>query len=454
MPFNLSKNLIINTLFSFIPISFIAGNLIINLNILLFILLSLIFYGKQIIKIKLLFLDKLILAFFSYLILVALYKNVYQEYFLASSEDLTVIIKTMLYLRFLILYFIIRYLVKFELLNFKIFFITCGLITAFLIFDLIFQYIFGFDIFGFEGKPRRMSGPFGEELIAGSYLQRFSIFSFFIIPIFFKKFETKNYKFYKAIFFGFLFFALIVAGNRIPLLFFTVMFFFLIIFEKEFKKYLIGFLFLVISIFTISYNVSEEFDDHYQVFQEEIFDIITSIGPNNNYDHLKKFKNDKKKERVKQRYTAQIGDKKIPLVNVYAKDLYSGYQTWKIQKFVGGGVKSYKKSCAKSAMINCGPHPHNYYLDILANVGLFGFLILLFIFLTLFYSSFIKRYFLKSKNHTNMLITPFIFLFFTEIFPIKTSGSFFTTGNSTYIFLILSILAALSTSKKFKLKQK
>ena len=76
-------------------------------------------------------------------------------------------------------------------------------------------------------------------------------------------------------------------------------------------------------------------------------------------------------------------------------------------------------------MINCGPHPHNYYLDILANIGLIGFfLILLFIFLTLFYSSFVKRYFIKSNNHKSMLITPFIFLFFTEIFPIKTSEVF------------------------------
>ena len=120
MSFNLSKKLIINALISFIPISFIAGNLIINLNILLFILISLIFYGKEIVKINLLFLDKLIIVFFSYLVLVALYKNVYQEYYLTSSEDLTVFIKTILYLRFLIIYFIIRYLIKFELLNFKI----------------------------------------------------------------------------------------------------------------------------------------------------------------------------------------------------------------------------------------------------------------------------------------------------------------------------------------------
>ena len=42
------------------------------------------------------------------------------------------------------------------------------------------------------------------------------------------------------------------------------------------------------------------------------------------------------------------------------------------------------------------------------------------------------------------IIVPFIFLFIIEIFPIKSTGSFFTTGNASYLFLILAILVALS----------
>ena len=37
-----------------------------------------------------------------------------------------------------------------------------------------------------------------------------------------------------------------------------------------------------------------------------------------------------------------------------------------------------------------------------------------------------------------------MFLFFSEIFPIKTTGSFFTTGNSSYIFLLMAITVGLS----------
>ena len=74
-------------------------------------------------------------------------------------------------------------------------------------------------------------------------------------------------------------------------------------------------------------------------------------------------------------------------------------------------------------------------------------MIILFLFLIVFDKTFIKKYFKNSSLNNNIIITPFIFLFFAEIFPIKSTGSFFTTNNATYIFLILSILIALSDAK-------
>ena len=55
-----------------------------------------------------------------------------------------------------------------------------------------------------------------------------------------------------------------------------------------------------------------------------------------------------------------------------------------------------------------------------------------------------KRYISKNEFENNNIIVPFIFLFIIEIFPIKSTGSFFTTGNASYLFLILAILVALS----------
>ena len=89
-------------------------------------------------------------------------------------------------------------------------------------------------------------------------------------------------------------------------------------------------------------------------------------------------------------------------------------------------------------------HPHNYYLEILTETGVFGLLIILVIFTYVLYLSFFKKYFSKKFHNPDFQIVPFMFLFLAEIFPIKSTGSFFTTGNTTYLFLIMAITIALA----------
>ena len=69
-------------------------------------------------------------------------------------------------------------------------------------------------------------------------------------------------------------------------------------------------------------------------------------------------------------------------------------------------------------------HPHNYYLEILTETGVVGFVNISIIFFILTYLSFYKKYFKKNALKNNNLIIPFIFLFLIEIFPIRSSGSF------------------------------
>ena len=42
-----------------------------------------------------------------------------------------------------------------------------------------------------------------------------------------------------------------------------------------------------------------------------------------------------------------------------------------------------------------------------------------------------------------------MFLLLVEVFPIKSSGSFFTTGNVTYLYLIMAITIGLSIKYKY-----
>ena len=76
-----------------------------------------------------------------------------------------------------------------------------------------------------------------------------------------------------------------------------------------------------------------------------------------------------------------FADKRYEIKNTYIKDFYSGYKTWELNKYVGDGIRSYRFNCSKTVIKNCGPHPHNYYFEILADLGLFGLIILLILFL-------------------------------------------------------------------------
>ena len=88
-------------------------------------------------------------------------------------------------------------------------------------------------------------------------------------------------------------------------------------------------------------------------------------------------------------------------------------------------------------------HPHNYYLEILTETGIIGLMLILTIFLNVIYLVLRNRKIFKNSTNYNEVYFPFFILFLIEVFPIKSTGSFFTTGNTTYFFLISSILISL-----------
>ena len=93
-----SKSNIINLLLLIIPISYIAGNLIINLNIILLIIFALLFYKKKLFKFEFYLVDKLIIIFFLYIFLLGLANTFYSYYFGNDPSNFSVLIKSILYL--------------------------------------------------------------------------------------------------------------------------------------------------------------------------------------------------------------------------------------------------------------------------------------------------------------------------------------------------------------------
>ena len=328
------------------------------------------------------------------------------------------------------MYFIIRYLIYSDILNIKILFIACSLGVFLIIFDVIFQFIFGVNIIGYEKiYPRHVTSFFVDEAIAGSYIQRFSFFLLFLIPIFFKEKNKINLKLLTVSLLILIFFSLIAAGNRMPVLLFLFSLFLVLYLQKYLRKYILYTLIVSTITFTTLYNFFPNIKVHYGSFAVKSYEIITSVAKGGIHP-----------------------EKSGWLFHGHFKEFYAGYETWKLNKFFGEGIKSFKYNCPKTEVGNCGPHPHNYYIEMMADLGLVG----LFFFTTLYLIMIYKIFIISIRKnidtvHSRILNLLFI-LFFIEIFPIKTTGSFFTTGNATYFFLIFALTVALS--EKYKLIEK
>ena len=422
---SLKNKIYFSLLLSLMPASFIAGNLIINLNILIIVISALIIFNKKVLYIKYLLLDKFIFLYFCLI----LFTGIYNDYFFYINElswkgYFSTIIKSIFFLKYLFLYLILRFLIENKIIILKYFFISCAACSLFVCFDIFFQFIFGQDIFGYKmiGSGRKLSGPFGDELIAGGYIQRFSVFSFFILPLYYQSISKFFSKYLVPFLFVIFFLGILMSGNRMPALLFILTIFLIMIFNQQTRKYFFSFVIIFSLLFTIVLNFNSEVKTNFKNFYNQVSQMsLVLLNKNSEEENYSQ----------------------------YLNEFNTFYDTWLLNKYIGGGIKNFRYYChtrpniKKDSKFICNMHPHNYYLEILTETGLVGLTILIIIFLIIFYKSFYKKYFTKSILNSNIAIIPFIFLFLTEVFPIKSTGSFFTTGNTTYLFLIIAILIGL-----------
>ena len=86
----------------------------------------------------------------------------------------------------------------------------------------------------------------------------------------------------------------------------------------------------------------------------------------------------------------------------------------------------------------------------MVDLGLVGLSIILIFIFMLLHKIFINKntIFKLNFNTLNSKSMPFFLIFVVEFFPLRSSGSFFTTGNASLIFIVLAILVSLICEKK------
>ena len=98
----------------------------------------------------------------------------------------------------------------------------------------------------------------------------------------------------------------------------------------------------------------------------------------------------------------------------------------------------------------CSNHPHNYYFQILTTTGIAGLFITLLLACLFVFFVFKNLKFIKKNDTANIILLSAIVSFFLEMFPIRSTGSFYTTNNITYIILIASIILSYKDLSKIK----
>ncbi len=446
---NFNKNAFFSILLAIMPFSFIAGNMLINLNILALIVLALIVFKIKIFDIKYYIFDKILILFFLFILFTGIV-NDYHFYVnkLEWKEYFSTVKKSIFFFRYLLFYFCLRYLIERKIIDLKFFFISTSIASIFVCLDIFFQFIYGEDIFGYEayGSGRKLSGPFGNELIAGGFIQRFCFFSFFLLPIFFKNINNKVLILIITVLFVIYLSGIILSGNRMPFILFFFMLTLFLILQKNVRKYFLVFVSASIIILFLSIKTSEKVASNFNKLFIQINYISKSLI-NSEFNDI---------ERAS-----------------YLVEFATFYDTWLMNKYIGGGIKNFRYYChirpnieknsifysywdqrfqggeyGKKIIFKCNMHPHNYYLEIMTETGVIGLILITMIFSSILYIVFFKNYISQIKKTKNLIYVPFLYLFLAEIFPIKASGSFFTTGNSTYLFLIMAILVGLVSNDK------
>lgn len=374
-------------------ISTILGTFVLNLTLITFDIIFLIFFYKNIKKIQIdvdyKFLLIVLLVFLSNIIL---------------SENISYSLKTFLNLikNFV---FLIGCYVIFKI-DKKVFIKFINLIVMIFIFvacDVIFQYLTGKDFFGFEKSPNsygRLSGPFGDELIVGSFLSKIIFIAALFFLINFKK------KYYDIIF--------ILVGSIVIFL------------TKERSASIMTVLTMFLYVFFRVKSLKLKILSTVMIFSI-IFAAITFI-PNTS-------------KRLKIIYYEDY----TFLDTQWGAHFLTAFEIFKKNPLIGSGLRTFRYECtkkytenipSKSANSRCTTHPHNFYFEILSDLGITGFILFLFFLFKILTK--ILSLPKKSFHNDNIIISAsLLFLFF---WPIKTTGSIFSSWNSYFYILALIII--------------
>ena len=293
-----------------------------------------------------------------------------------------------------------------------------------LVIDGYIQYFTGVNLTGYKISDIRVSSFFGDELIMGSYLSR-------LFPLLFALYLIKKKQKYEIYFIGFLFILvevlIFMSGERAAFFFLNLSTVFIIILIKEYQKFrLLTFIIAIIGIFIVGLNSSN--------LNERMFK-----GPAEDMGLIKS------------------SNKAVIFSPAHDSLIRTAYNMFKDQPIFGHGPKMFRAICKDekyaTGITPCMPHPHNFYIQLLAETGIIGFL---FLFSVLAYVIFValrqlKSIIFKQKRPLTDYQVCLLAGILITVWPLTPNGNFF----NNWLMIVYSLpigfyLQSIYSKKKVK----
>ena len=339
---------------------------------------------------------------------------------LLSNNTLVSLKNSFFYFRFGIFSLCFWYLLEKNRFLLKYLFISLIICFSTLIVDGYFQYFYGKSLFGYTlYNNYRVSSFFGSELILGSYLARFFPILFGIFIYLNKSKKSKSLLFLMTLIFILSEGLIFVSGERLALFFMNLSAIYIILMLKEYRIYRLWTYIASLSLIILLLNfvpISKQ-----RFIDQTLYDLTRNT------------------------------DDKVYIFSKPHNDMYiTAYKIFLDNKFFGVGPRQYRNTCGSNSddkyfvsEYSCDTHPHNTYLELLSETGIFTFSIIIILFILICYISvkhFIFKFIKDKRGLINDLEVCLYSAIIISLWPFSPSGSFFNNWMSIVYYFPVGIL--------------
>jgi O-antigen ligase len=292
-----------------------------------------------------------------------------------------------------------------------------------LVIDGFIQYYTGVNLLGLKINGTRVSSFFGDELILGSYLSR-------LFPLLFALFLVKKKIKFEIYFIGILFILvdilIFISGERSAFYFLNLSTVFIIILIKEYQKFrLVTFIIAMICILILTLNSSELNNRMFKGPAEQMGLIESSKDP-------------------------------VIFSEIHDSHIRTAYNMFKDKPIFGHGPKMFRLICKNEiyavGIRPCSTHPHNFYIQLLAETGIIGFVFLFTALCYVVYSALrqFKSIILRQKRPLTDYQICLLAALLITIWPFAPNGNFF----NNWLMIVYSFPVGFYLQSIYSIKNK